>query len=151
MCTQSLLENEKIYEADFDIKDIYVVRQNIIKDHLIHDITGDMDLNDNCEAKENWNRLNDATSVEFEMFYYNELLPLGLATPDENQFTRENIQREYPVIDQYFFKLNDKNEGVYLLNPDIYYEPKGITEETRHWLSFMTGNGPLEELETNNN
>ena len=132
--------------SDLIRKDFVKGDKEIIK-KLIHDVTGDLPTNDNCEDRENWNKMNDSISIEFLIFYYNELIPLVLAKPEENQFNKEYIAYTYPKIHELFYKLNDKGESVYLLNPDLYYEPDDVKEENKRWLVYMTGNGPLEDIE----
>lgn len=139
------------YSPYFTLSDLirmtFMKDEKDIRDHLIHDITGDLEPNDNIEERENWDREHDFISIQFEMFYYDRLLPLGVADPNTLQFDQADIEEEFEAIDTFYRKLNDKGESVYHMNPDIFYDPKVKKRDRVRWNVYKMGNGPLEDLE----
>lgn len=123
------------YGCDFDdyftlsdlIKKSFI--ESSISEKLIHDITGDLDSNDNTEEKEHYERELTIETLYFEIFYYNELLPLGLADPDKVQFNSNMVKKRYPIVWDMYNTINNKNETVLFLNPDIIHEGEDFTRD----------------------
>ena len=121
-----------------------------IKDKIIKEMLGDIPPNDNSENYHDWNRDLDNDTIGFEIFYYNRLIPLILATPEEKQFIYNDIKENFEIIYNLFITHDDYNNNVLLLNPDIYYPG----ERKTHWSVYLTGNddefaegGFIEDLE----
>ena len=121
-----------------------------IKDKIIKEMFGDIPPNDNTEKYHEWDKELDFDTLGFEIFYYNRLIPLGLATPEEIQFNYNDIKENFEIIYNLFIKHDDFNNNVLLLNPDEYYPG----EAKNHWLVYLTGNddefakgGFIEDLE----
>ena len=77
-----------------------------------------------AQIKEN-DTSDDDTSYDFNfniledisIFYYDDLLPLGLANPDEVQFNKEYLTKVYPDLSGKFCETIN-NADVIFLNPD---------------------------------
>lgn len=136
--------NFEVYEKDRDWEyygcdfSDYFTLQDLIKqtfiessisDKIIHDITGDLDPNDNTERKEEYERELTIETLYFEIFYYNELLPLGITDPDISQFNADAVKKRYPIVWDMYSTINDKEETVLFLNPDIIHEGGDFTKD----------------------
>ena len=121
--------------------------EKILKNELIHDITGDIEGNDNIEAQEPWSRENDTYTILFSLFFYNTLVLLKHLDPEINQFDKNKIIEKYDLIDKIYRVQNDNGEDVYLFNPDLYYKPDDVPPENERWRVFLLGNRDKEELD----
>ena len=121
--------NLEIYEKDrdweyygCDISSYYtfsdlideVFMEEAIKQKVIDDITGEVPENHICEDEIEWERDLDFETVFLEIFYYNRLLPLGLANADESLFDYEDIKVNFPIV----FKLFSMFEDVAITQKD---------------------------------
>lgn len=136
----------------FTVSDLFekTFMEKEIKDKIIKEMLGDIPPNDNSENYHDWNKDLDFDTLGFEIFYYNRLIPLGLATPEEIQFNYNDIKENFEIIYNLFITHDDFNNNVVLLNPDIYYPG----EAKNHWSVYLTGNddkfaegGFIEDLE----
>lgn len=154
--------NLEIYEKDSDWEyfdmtfDDYFTLSNLIdesfmekilKNDLIHDITGDIEGNDNSEEREPWSRENDTYTILYSLFYYNSLVLLKHLDPEIKQFDKNDIIKNYDIIDSLYRVQNDNGEDVYIFNPDKYYKPDDVSPENERWRVFLLGNRDKEELD----
>ena len=161
LCGIHSIYNLEVYERDrdweyFDLSfDKYFTLSNLIdksfmekvlKNDLIHDITGDVPGNDNTEKREPWSRENDGKTILFALFYYNMLVFIGHLDPEQKQLNKDKIMEKYDIIDQMYRVQNDNGEDVYLFNPDLYYKPDNETTRER-WRVYLLGNRDPEELD----
>lgn len=107
-----------------------------VKDKIIEEMFGELPKNDNTEDHQPWDRDFDIDTVWFEVFYYNRLIPLGLASGDEVQFNIDDIRENFKIIYDNFYRKNALGENVLLLNPDVYY----AGQDSDRWITYMTGN-----------
>lgn len=124
--------------------------EDALKEHLIHDETGDVPPNDNCEDRMPWERELDLISVYFEMFYYMKLVPMHFVSGDQIDFSAEEIKNKYPIIYQLYHKTNADGDHVLLLNPDVGYMPENpkLDEDGNPvWNTFLLGNPSLDNLD----
>ena len=120
--------------------------EKVLKNDLIHDITGDVPGNDNTEKREPWSRENDGKTILFSLFYYNMLVLIGHLDPEQKQLNKDEIMEKYDIIDQMYRVQNDNGEDVYLFNPDLYYKPDNDSSKER-WRVYLLGNRDPEELD----
>lgn len=161
LCGIHSIYNLEVYERDrdweyFDLSfDKYFTLSNLIdksfmekvlKNDLIHDITGDVPGNDNTEKREPWSRENDGKTILFSLFYYNMLVFIGHLDPEQKQLNKDEIMEKYDIIDQMYRVQNDNGEDVYLFNPDLYYKPDNDSSKER-WRVYLLGNRDPEELD----
>lgn len=121
-----------------------------LKDRLIHDVTGDIPGNDNCEDRMPWDRDLDLVSVYFEMFYYMKLVPMHFVSGDNIDFDLEEIAKKYPIIHQLYATTNSSGENVLMLNPDIWYtteEPRTDDDGNPIFNVYLLGNPSLDDLD----
>lgn len=131
------------YGCDFD--DYLTVSDLISKsfieksvaDEVIDDITGPREPNDNTEKKEIYDRQLDTETIFFEIFYFNELLPLVMTNPDIVQCEDAAVQEFYKIVWDMYNTKNDLGETVLFLNPDIMHEGEK-TEEGDYKDRFYT-------------
>lgn len=98
-------------------------------------------LNDNCEEKEEYDSDMSLNRLFFEMYYFERLLPLGLATGDQQQFDEVDIAGNYPAISEKYMVENDFGEKVILHNPDWYIESEDAKSfDVNRWHIYMLGN-----------
>lgn len=150
--------NLEIYEKDrdweyygLDFEDYYTlsdfIRESFMEDglreHLIDDETGEIPPNDDTEEPEPWERELDLKSVYFEIFYYNRLIPEGFVSGDLVQFSNEEMDEKYKVVDEIYHVKNALGEDVLLLNPDWYYHGK----DEHRWNVYLLGNPSLDNLD----
>lgn len=56
---------------------------------------------------------------DIQIFYYEELLPVGLANPDKVQFNKDYLFEMYPWLFDRYMQTNDDGDDVIFLNPDL--------------------------------
>lgn len=144
------------YGLDFDdyftlsdfIREIFM--EDDLSKRLIHDVTGDIPENDNCEDRMPWERELDLISVYFEMFYYMKLVPMQFVSGDVTDFSAEEIANKYPIISELYAKEDNSGNKVLFLNPDDGYEPEQCkTDEDGNpiWNIYLLGNPSLDDLD----
>lgn len=157
--------NLEIYEKDrdweyygTDFKNYFTLSDFIratfmekdLADRLIHDVTGDIPGNDNCEDRMPWDRELDLISVFFEMFYYMKLVPMHFVSGDQIDFNTEEIAKKYPIVYQLYHTENADGDHVLMLNPDGGYIPENQkTDENGNpfWNVYLLGNPSLDDLD----
>ena len=121
-----------------------------LADRLIHDVTGDIPGNDNCEDRMPWDRELDLYSVYFEMFYYMKLIPMHFVSGDQLDFSAEEIAQKYPIIYDLYHTEDASGNHVLMLNPDGGYIPENSkTDEDGNpiWNVYLLGNPSLDDLD----
>lgn len=113
------LKNLEIYEKDrdweyygCDFKDYYLLNdfllenfmEDTIKEKMIDKISGKVPENHICEDDEDYERDLDIESIFMEIFYYNRLLPLGLADADISTFLHDDIKYNFPIVYELFYR-----------------------------------------------
>ena len=117
-----------------DLIEMKFIEDEII-DKLIHDVTGDVPENDDSEPKENWEQHITEKTLFFEMFYYDRLLPLELASADFPQFEFSDIYNNFKIIWSMYSYTSPNNKKTLLLNPDVHTSgTDGV------WSVYMLGN-----------
>ena len=113
------LHSLEIYEKDrdweyygCDYKDYYLLNdlllenfmENGIKGKLIEKLSGPVPENHICEDDEEYERDLNIESVFLEIFYYNRLLPLGLADADSSYFGYDDIKYNFSIVYELFYR-----------------------------------------------
>lgn len=113
------IKNLEIYEKDrdweyygCDFKDYYLLNdfllenfmEDTIKEKMIDKISGEVPENHVCEDDEDYERDLDIESIFMEIFYYNRLLPLGLADADISTFLHDDIKYNFPIVYELFYR-----------------------------------------------
>ena len=141
--------NLEIYEKDrdweyygCDISSYYtfsdlmdeIFMEESIKQKVIDDITGEVPEDHICEDPIDWDRDLDMETVFFEIFYYNRLLPLGLADGDESVFDYEDIKVNFPIVYKLFSMFEDiaVSDGDY----EVIIDSKFQKESTKLYSSL---------------
>ena len=120
------------------------------KEKLIHDVTGDIPGNDNCEDKMPWDRELDLISLYYEMFYYMKLVPMHFVSGDNMDFDTDEIKSKYPIIDELYHKQDSSGNDVLFLDPDIWYttdDPKTDDDGNVVFNVYLLGNPSLDDLD----
>lgn len=102
--------------------------EKTVADEVIDDITGPREPNDNCEEKEVYDKQLDIKTIWFEIFYFNELLPLIMTNPDIVQCEDEAVKEFYEIVWEMYNAENDLGETVLFLNPDVMHEGEKTDE-----------------------
>lgn len=91
--------------------------------------------------------IEDGLIEEMKIFFFEELLPLGLGNPDELQFNKKYFSEVFPNFSKVFLAEGVEGPPVIFLNPDVTVRFHG----TYVWVeNEETGSVDLEKLSTGN-
>ena len=111
--------NLEIYEKDrdweyygCDYRNYYLLNnlllenfmEDSVRDKLIEKLSGTVPDNHICEDTEDVDRDLNIESVFIEIFYYNRLIPLGLANADTSSFVHHDIRYNFQIVYDLFYR-----------------------------------------------
>lgn len=152
LCGIHSIYNLEIYEKDrdweyyaCDFGDYYTFGDLIdepfmeedIRKELIDSMYPECPENDNEEDRQPYDSSVTMDAIILEMFYYDRLLPLGLATADSSGWDKEDIQKNFEVVYNNFHTVDPSGQDVLFLNPDDYIDSE--EGDGKVWHAYMFG------------
>ena len=131
------IHNLEIYEKDrdweyygCDYKTYYTISDMIreafmedsVRDKMVEDVTGETPDNHVCEDPQDYERDLSIETYFFEAFYYNRLLPKGLANGDLTTFIHNDIRYNFPLIYDLYYRYDshEVTPNQYTISIDSY-------------------------------